>query len=105
MIDALDEFNYESDASPLVFLDRVRDLVGKSGLIFVTSRGHVDVRQHIPDCVRIDIQATPEDISTFINSELSNAASFKKSIFKAIQSREDLRTRIIEKLVTNSQGM
>jgi hypothetical protein len=104
LIEALDEHSCK-DSSSLDFLGHIRSLIGQNSHIFVTSRPHLDVREHIPDCMKIDIHASTDDITTYIRSKFSDRSSFKKPVFKAINEREELKNKVLGKLVENSKGM
>ena len=104
IIDALDEYSCEkfSDLSALDFLTHIQSLAGQNGHIFVTSRPNVNVRDAVPSCLQIEISASEEDITTYISSKLSSRSSFKRSVFEAIKKRDEVRKRILTKLVERS---
>jgi hypothetical protein len=92
VVDALDECT-ETNGSRMKLLRALRSLAGPVNLM-VTSRDLPSIEQHFRDAQRLDIRATDEDVTKYVQSQLANHPGLVR-----------LRDTITKKLVDKVGGM
>jgi Cdc6-like AAA superfamily ATPase len=100
VVDALDECEKHKRFELIETLDHLLAKASNPVKIFVSSRPDGDIKERLKDRANIEINATDnqDDISIFVNSEIVKHRRWTKMPVK-------LKTRIVETLQQQSQGM
>jgi hypothetical protein len=101
IVDALDEYD-EGDG--------VRDVLGGELLwlaslpqshVMVTSRWLNSIKSLFPDCIRIEIRASDQDVTRYLEKRMDASVRLQR----LLKDHATLKTEIINTLVDTSQGM
>lgn len=98
IVDALDECQ-SSDGDQTALPDTILDLQQGANInFFATSRHIPSIKAKFQGKLYREIAATPEDLSTYLEENMSRLPEF-------VKNNQDLQREIREQLITASQGM
>jgi len=97
VIDALDEYSYEGDATPKLLIELQK--LQPSLHLLVTSRSHLGnvIQQCLSDAIRLEIRAHDEDIKKYLDEQ------FRKKQFLGLLVTDPTET--IKKITEKAKGM
>lgn len=104
IIDALDEYpEQDGIRTDLLFEIQKLQITHPSLRLLITSRPHIvsDIELYFKDAVRLDIQASPEDITRY----LSNRVRKEVRLQRHIAADPSLEATIINTIVEKANGM
>lgn len=102
VLDALDECDESTRAQLMDTLDTLVHQSSNLIKIFISSRPDQDIKHHFKRRLNLAILATNnlDDIASFVNDRISNSPPYWRE-----KISPDLKTRICDTLVANSEGM
>jgi hypothetical protein len=97
IIDALDEYPEEHYSILMDCLATLRPAVN----LMITSRPHIPLESFLHDLVLVEIRATDDDITHYVEKQISQS----RKLFKHVQTHPDLQDYIRLKITNNADGM
>ncbi|KAJ7076765.1 ankyrin repeat-containing domain protein [Mycena belliarum] len=95
VIDALDEYPEQQRRA---LLDQLSMLLGPTTRLMITSRSHVDFCDIFPALLAVKIQATDEDILSYIDTQIRLAPRLSKHVQRQPQLRDEINHCITSKV-------
>ena len=99
VIDALDEYT-EEDGFRDKFLMGIRKLQPNIRLL-VTSRWLLNIEREFDKPIRLEIRATEEDVTTYLNDRIQE----RKRLKNHIKEDPSLHNTIVDTIMRNSRGI
>jgi hypothetical protein len=98
VVDALDECDAETACRPRFVAEVFKLQDSTTANIFATSRSIPDIETHFDGCPSLEILASDEDVSTYLDNHLSQLPGF-------VLNNPDLRDQVKSKITTAVEGM
>jgi hypothetical protein len=97
IVDAMDEYPNESPMFQREILLKHLAEMGRNVNLLITSRPNISPEpSFFPNAETLDIQAAPEDIEAYINTQIMLSPRLSKHIQKKPVLQEEIHTRIID---------